>query len=143
MNTNNKTYKPVYIKCTEKNKGKRIIETLENLGGINTEGFVAGSNNAIYYIKPNRVIGIIDPDIEDEDFLNYFLNTAEEIKTPVITAEYCYILSYGLGKVFEHAITKDEVNLTTEEILKKHGLNEDECSVMYSTDKLNLESLED
>ena len=57
--------------------------------------------------------------------------------------KYCYILSYGLGKVFEHFITEDEVNLTTEEILKKHGFNEDECSVMYSTDKLNLEPLED
>lgn len=33
--------------------------------------------------------------------------------------------------------------LTIEEILKKHGLNEDECSIMYSTDKLNLEPLED
>ena len=139
-----KNYKPVYIRCTEKNKGKRIIETLENLGGINADHFVGGSsNNTIYYIKPNRVIGIIDPDIEDADFLNYFLNTAEEIKTPVIRAEYCYVLSYGLGKVFEHLITEDEISLTTEEILKKHGLNEDECSVMYSTDKLNLEPLED
>lgn len=75
--------------------------------------------------------------------MNYFFSTAEEIKTPVITAEYCYILSYGLGKMFEHFITEDEINLTTEEILKKHGLNEDECSIMYSTDKLNLEPLED
>lgn len=75
--------------------------------------------------------------------MNYFFSTAEEIKTPVITTEYCYILSYGLGKVFEHFITEDEVNLTTEEILEKHGLNADERSVMYSTDKLNLEPLED
>ena len=57
--------------------------------------------------------------------------------------QYCYILSFGLGKVFEHFITEDEVNLTTEEILKKHCLNEDECSVMYTTDKLYLEHLED
>ena len=57
--------------------------------------------------------------------------------------QYCYILSFGLGKVFEHFITEDEVDFTTEELLKKHGLNEDECSVMYSTDKLYLEHLED
>lgn len=138
-----KTYKPVYIKCTEQNKGKRIIETLESLGGVNADHFVGDNGNALYYIKPNRIIGMIDSEDETPDFLNYLLNTAEEVKPPVITAEYCYILSFGLGKVFEHFITEDEVNLTTEEILKKHGLNEDECSVMYSTDKLNLEPLED
>ena len=139
----NKTYKPVYIKCTEQNKGKRIIKTLESLGGINTDNFIGGTPDSLYYIKPNHVIGVIIPEKETEEFLDYFLNTAKEIKLLVITAEYCYILSYGLGKVFEHFITEDEVTLTTEELLKKHGLNEDECSVMYSTDKLNLEILED
>lgn len=143
MNKDNKTYKPVYIKCTERNKGKRIIETLEKLGGINKENFAGDNCNALYYIKPNYIIGIIDPDDVDTSFLIYFLNTAEEVKTPIITAKYCYILSYGLGKVFEHFITEDEVDLTTEELLKKHGLNEDECSVMYSNNKLNLENLED
>lgn len=142
MNKDNKTYKPVYIKCTEQNKGKGIIETLEKLGGINEENFAGDNRNALYYIKPNYKIGMIDPDNVDTNFLIYFLNTAEEVTTSIIT-KYCYILSYGLGKVFEHFITEDEVNLTTEEILKKHGFNEDECSIMYSTDKLNLEPLED
>lgn len=68
-------------------------------------------------------------------------NIDSKAKTHI--TQYCYILSFGLGKVFEHFITEDEVNLTTEEILKKHGLNEDECSVMYSNNKLNLEPLED
>lgn len=138
-----KTYKPVYIKCTERNKGKRIIETLENLGGVNTQHLKGEGIGNIYYIKPDRKIEIIDPDLEYKDFVNYFLSTAKEIKTPVITAEYCYILGYGLGKIFEHLITEDEINLTTEEIFNKHGLNEDECSIMYATDKLNLEPLED
>lgn len=57
--------------------------------------------------------------------------------------KYCYILSYGLGKIFKHFITEDEVDLTTEELLKKHGLNEDECNIMYSINELELESLED
>lgn len=88
-----------------------------------------------YAYNQNRVpIGFIS-----EIFPNLDLyKTQDKIKS-----KYCYILSYGLGKVFEHFITEDEVDLTTEELLKKHGLNEDECSVMYSTDKLNLEPLED
>lgn len=143
MNTNNKNYKPIYIKCTEKNKGEKIIKTLENLGGINADGFIGGSNNAIYYIKPNRIIGMIDPDIEDEDFLNYFLNTAKEIKSSNINTQYCCILNYNTGKVFKHCITEDEVDLTTEELLKKYGFNEDECSIMYSSNNLELELLED
>lgn len=57
--------------------------------------------------------------------------------------EYVYILSFSLGKVFEHCIIDDETELSSEELLKKHGLNADECSIMYSTDKLELESLED
>lgn len=57
--------------------------------------------------------------------------------------EYCYILSYGLGKIFKHFITEDEFNLTTEELLKKYGLNEDECSIMYTSNNLELELLED
>lgn len=68
-------------------------------------------------------------------------NIDSKAKTHI--TQYCYILSLGLGKVFEHFITEDEVDLTTEELLKKHGLNEDECSVMYSNNKLNLENLED
>lgn len=58
-------------------------------------------------------------------------------------SEYCYILSFGLGKIFKHLITEDEVDLTTEELLKKHGLNEDECSIMYASNNLELELLED
>lgn len=57
--------------------------------------------------------------------------------------EYCYILSYSLSKIFEYCITEDEVELNLEELLRKHGLNVDECSFMYSSDKLNLEPLED
>lgn len=143
MNTNSKTYKPVYIKCTEQNKGKRIIETLESLGGINTEGYIGGTNNAIYYIKPNHVISMIDPDTENEKFLNYFLNTAKEIKSSGINAQYCCILDFNTGKVFKHCITEDEINLTTEELLDKYGFNEDECSIMYTSNNLELELLKD
>lgn len=147
MNKNYKpayiNYKPIYIKCTEQNKGEKIIKTLESLGGINIDDFVGDTLGSLYYIKPNRKIDIIDPKDETEDFLNYFFNTAEEIKFPEITSEYCYVLDHNTGKIFKHRITEDEVDLTTEELLKKYGLNEDECSIMYTSNNLELELLED
>lgn len=57
--------------------------------------------------------------------------------------EYCYILAFGIGKVFKHLLKEDEVDLNTEELLKKYGLNEDECSIMYASNNLELELLED
>lgn len=78
----------------------------------------------------------------EDDIIEIFPEL-KEIKLPRITSEYCYVLDYNTGKVFKHCITKDEVDLTTEELLKKYGLNEDECSIMYASNNLELELLED
>lgn len=56
--------------------------------------------------------------------------------------EYCCILDHSTGEVFKHCITEDEVDLTTEELLKKYGFKEDECSIMYTSNNLELKLLE-
>ena len=88
-----------------------------------------------YAYNQNRVsIGFIH-----EIFPN--LNSYEnQDKTPI--THYCCILNYNTGKVYKHCITKDEVNLTTEELLKKYGFKESECSIMYASNNLELELLE-
>ena len=138
----NKNYEPVYIRCTEQNRGEKIIKTLESLGGINENNYVGGTLNSLYYIKPDNIIDIIDPEDENEEFLNYFLNTAKEIKSSGINAQYCCILDFNTGKVFKHCITEDEVNLTSNELLYKYGFKADECSIMYTSNNLELELLE-
>ena len=60
---------------------------------------------------------------------------------PHIT-EYCYVLNYNTGEIFKHCITEDEVNLTTEKLLDKYGFNADECSIMYTSNNLELKLLE-
>lgn len=78
----------------------------------------------------------------------YDWNVDKKIPTKVTTmsktqtSEYCYILNYNTGEVFKHHITEDEVNLTTEELLKKYGFKETECHIMYSSNNLELKLLE-
>ena len=88
-----------------------------------------------YAYNQNRVsIGFIH-----EIFPNLNLYENQD-KTPI--THYCCILNYNTGKVYKHCITEDEVNLTTEELLKKYGFKESECSIMYTSNNLELKLLE-
>lgn len=88
-----------------------------------------------YAYNQNRVpIGFIS-----EIFPN--LNSYEnQSKTPI--TQYCCILDFNTGEVFKHCITEDEVNLTSNELLYKLGFNADECSIMYTSNNLELKLLE-
>ena len=57
--------------------------------------------------------------------------------------QYCCILDFNTGKVFKHCITEDEANLNTADLLRKYGFKESECSVMYTSNNLELKLLED
>ena len=64
----------------------------------------------------------------------------DEQKTDV--TQYCCILDFNTGKAFKHFITEDEANLNTVELLRKYGFKETECSVMYTSNNLELTLLE-
>lgn len=55
--------------------------------------------------------------------------------------EYVYILSFGTNEVLEIGITKEDSNLTTEELLDKYDLDIDNCLVMYNSYRLKLKTL--
>lgn len=55
--------------------------------------------------------------------------------------EYIYILSFGTNEVLEIGITKEDSNLTTEELLDKYDLAIDNCLVMYNSYRLKLKTL--
>lgn len=55
--------------------------------------------------------------------------------------EYIYILSFGTNEVLEIGITKEDSNLTTEELLDKYDLDIDNCLVMYNSYRLKLKTL--
>ena len=55
--------------------------------------------------------------------------------------EYIYILSFGTNEVLEIDITKEDSNLTTEELLDKYDLDIDNCLVMYNSYRLKLKTL--
>ena len=54
---------------------------------------------------------------------------------------YLYVLDFSYPALYEIELTEEDENLTTEEILKKRGLKEDNCHFMYTKDKLELEIL--
>lgn len=54
---------------------------------------------------------------------------------------YIYILSFGTNEVLEIGITKEDSNLTTEELLDKYDLDIDNCLVMYNSYRLKLKTL--
>ena len=55
---------------------------------------------------------------------------------------YLYILDYLCPGIYEIKLTEEDNDLNTEEILKKYDLKVDNCSYMYSMDKLELLTLE-
>ena len=55
--------------------------------------------------------------------------------------EYVYILSFVTNEVLEIGITKEDSNLTTEELLDKYDLDIDNCLVMYNSYRLKLKTL--
>ena len=112
-------------------QNNRNISLLE----LKAKAYDDAKNRMNYAYNQNRVsIGFIS-----EIFPNLDLYKTQD-KTPI--THYCCILNYNTGKVYKHCITEDEVNLTTEELLKKYGFKESECSIMYASNNLELELLE-
>lgn len=58
--------------------------------------------------------------------------------------EWLYILNYCNGKLYEIKLTPEEQEeeLDMEIFFKEYGLNVDECSWMFSSERLNLETID-
>ena len=54
---------------------------------------------------------------------------------------YLYILEYSYPSIYEIKLTKEDIVLTSNELLEKYGLKETNCSFMYTKNKLELEIL--
>lgn len=117
---------PEFKENKDENIKKWLIEYFQEYKSTGIEGFANG-------LKIDTIIDWLEKQCD-----NNVTTTSESHIT-----QYCCILDHNTGKVFKHCITEDEVNLSTEELLKKYGLNEDECSIMYASNNLELELLED
>ena len=54
---------------------------------------------------------------------------------------YLYILEYSYPSIYEIKLTKEDIVITSNELLEKYGLKENNCSFMYTKNKLELEIL--
>ena len=54
---------------------------------------------------------------------------------------YLYVLDFSYPGIYEIKLTKEDLILTSNEILEKYGLKETNCHFMYTKDKLELEIL--
>ena len=54
---------------------------------------------------------------------------------------YLYILEFSYPAIYEIELTEEDQKLTSNEILEKHGLKEDNCNFMYTKNKLELLTL--
>ena len=54
---------------------------------------------------------------------------------------YLYILEFSYLAIYEIELTEEDQKLTSNEILKKRGLKEDNCNFMYTKNKLELLTL--
>ena len=54
---------------------------------------------------------------------------------------YLYVLEFSYPAIYEIELTEEDKKLTSNEILEKYGLKEDNCHFMYTKDKLELEIL--
>lgn len=56
--------------------------------------------------------------------------------------EFMYILNYSNPGIYKIKLDEESCNKATDEILKEYGLNEDECSFMFSDKELELETID-
>ena len=59
------------------------------------------------------------------------------------TFYYLYVLDFSYPGIYEIELTEEDKKLTSNEILKKHGLKEDNCHFMYTENKLELSTLKE
>ena len=57
------------------------------------------------------------------------------------TFYYLYVLDFSYPGIYEIELTEEDKKLTSNEILEKYGLKEDNCHFMYTENKLELEIL--
>ena len=57
--------------------------------------------------------------------------------------DYLYVFDFSYPALYEIELTEEDENLTTEEILKKRGLKEDNCQFMYTENKVELKTIKD
>lgn len=50
---------------------------------------------------------------------------------------FVYILNYGVGLIFEIELTEADKQLEAEELLDKYGFRIDECSWMFTENKID------
>ena len=55
--------------------------------------------------------------------------------------EFMYILNYSNPGIYKIKLDKESCKKTPDEILKEYGLNEDECSWMFTDKELELETI--
>lgn len=55
--------------------------------------------------------------------------------------EWIYILDYANVELYGHRLTEEEQDLEIGDFFERYGLNEDECSWMFSDKCLTLNSL--
>lgn len=56
---------------------------------------------------------------------------------------YLYVFDYSSPAILEIECTDADSDLTSEEILEKHGYRESDCYFMYSQDKLEIIPIEE
>lgn len=56
--------------------------------------------------------------------------------------EYAYIFDYNQCKIYEVKLDENTTNLMTDELLDYYDLNPDECYIMFTDHKIEIECLE-
>uniref|UniRef100_A0AAU8MKH6 Uncharacterized protein n=1 Tax=Geladintestivirus 5 TaxID=3233137 RepID=A0AAU8MKH6_9CAUD len=54
---------------------------------------------------------------------------------------YLYVLEFSYPGIYEIELTEEDQTFTSDEILEKYGLKEDNCHFMYTENKLELLTL--
>lgn len=50
--------------------------------------------------------------------------------------EYCYVMDFSDGSFSEIEITEKDEDLNSSDLLYKYGFNDDECSFMFTTERI-------
>ena len=56
---------------------------------------------------------------------------------------YLYVLEYSYPGLYEIELSEEDTELTSEDILEKHGFNIDNCSFMCTEYKLELKTIKE
>lgn len=127
------------FKCTKEEAVDITVRFLSNVANNNVQMLASVTEAHAQYIETKDTTSLIQGLHATRSLINKLIVKLKDITD---MGEFMYILDYSNCAIWEIELTEDDQNLETEELLDKYDVKMDNCSWLFSQQKLSIIQLE-